>query len=281
MCDFCHQHGEGKKWYLEAKNYAEDLMSDLRRRNMVQRFFAHPEKKKKGVDSLAQLQKAPGFVRRAILWGAKRRQRKYHYGQVVPIEDVERIFGFVSSVVRLACICRQAILGSEQRYCYGVSLAPDGGGVVETLREIDASYLTGPETKGLELLNPQEALAAIRALEPEGLCHTVWTFITPFIGGVCNCDRADCLAMRSTLRYEFPVFFRAEYVASVNADFCNGCRQCMQVCQFGAIGYSAANHKVEIDPRRCYGCGVCRSVCAKDAISLLDRTSVAIAASLW
>ncbi len=32
MCDFCHKHGEGKKWYLEAKNYAEDLLSGLRRR---------------------------------------------------------------------------------------------------------------------------------------------------------------------------------------------------------------------------------------------------------
>ena len=28
MCEFCIKHGEGKKWYLQAKNYAEDLLSE-------------------------------------------------------------------------------------------------------------------------------------------------------------------------------------------------------------------------------------------------------------
>ena len=35
MCDFCVQHGEGKKWYVQAKNYAEDLLSDVRRLSRV------------------------------------------------------------------------------------------------------------------------------------------------------------------------------------------------------------------------------------------------------
>ena len=43
MCEFCIKHGEGKKWYLQAKNYAEDLLSDLRRRNFIIGFFGHPE----------------------------------------------------------------------------------------------------------------------------------------------------------------------------------------------------------------------------------------------
>jgi hypothetical protein len=43
MCDFCIQHGEGKKWYLQAKNYGEDLLSDVRRRRFITDFFAHPE----------------------------------------------------------------------------------------------------------------------------------------------------------------------------------------------------------------------------------------------
>jgi MinD superfamily P-loop ATPase len=55
----------------------------------------------------------------------------------------------------------------------------------------------------------------------------------------------------------------------------------MRVCQFGAVGYSAANRKVEIDARRCYGCGICRAVCKPDAIALLDRRAVSLAANLW
>ena len=31
MCRFCVEHGDGKKWYLEASTYAYDLSSDLER----------------------------------------------------------------------------------------------------------------------------------------------------------------------------------------------------------------------------------------------------------
>jgi heterodisulfide reductase subunit A-like polyferredoxin len=60
-----------------------------------------------------------------------------------------------------------------------------------------------------------------------------------------------------------------------------GCKRCMKVCQFGAIGYSAGQKKTYIDPRRCYGCGICRAVCEKDAIYLTDRTQVPVAARVW
>jgi len=43
MCEFCYKHGEGKKWYLQAENYSEDLMSDLRRRKFIKDFFESPE----------------------------------------------------------------------------------------------------------------------------------------------------------------------------------------------------------------------------------------------
>ena len=42
MCEFCHKHGEGKKWYLQAKNYSEDLLSDLRRREFITNCIPHP-----------------------------------------------------------------------------------------------------------------------------------------------------------------------------------------------------------------------------------------------
>ena len=75
--------------------------------------------------------------------------------------------------------------------------------------------------------------------------------------------------------------FRAEYVAAVDPDLCNGCRQCMRVCQFGAVSYSVSNKKAVIDQGDCYGCGICRSVCQKDAIHLEQRSKVSVAASLW
>lgn len=282
MCEFCHKHGEGEKWYLQAQLYSEDLLSDLNRRKFIREFFLHPEHLTENEGKLEKLKRLPSFVRAVVTPFLVGRQKKVHYGQVVPIEDVERIFDFINSVVRLPCICRQATVGTEQRYCYGISLVPtEKSQFGQIIREIDASYLTGPDTKGLEVLSKEEAVTSIRELEKKGICHTVWTFMTPFIGGVCNCDRSDCMAMRATVTMSFPVMFRAEYVAEINADLCNGCRQCMRVCQFGAMGYSIAHENVVIDPRRCYGCGICRASCTKNAIVLKDRSSVPLVARVW
>ena len=196
-------------------------------------------------------------------------QKQDHYGQVVPIEDVEKIFEMVEGVVRLPCVCRRVTTGNmNARYCYGLTLDQ---GLVEAL---DDSF-------SLELLTKDEGLESIRKLDKEGLVHSVWTFKTPFIGGLCNCDQ-DCMAYRMThVRKDYPVLFRAEWIAEVSAEACNGCRLCMRQCQYGAIRYSSNNKKVIVDPTACYGCGVCRAVCNKNAIRLSPRESIKEAAGVW
>lgn len=281
MCQFCHLHGEGKKWYLRAENYSEDLLSDMRRRKFIEDFFKNPGDLEASMAMLDNFERLPRFVRAVVTPFVIGRQKKLHYGQVVPLEDITKIFAFVNSVTRLPCICRQVSVGTEQRYCYGVSMVPsEESGMGRIIRSIGADYLTGPETSGLESLSKEEALRQLRELEKKSLCHTVWTFVAPFTAGICNCDR-DCMAMKTTVTKNMPVMFRAEFVAGVDPYLCNGCRSCMQACQFGAMSYSAAHEKVAIDPRRCYGCGICRSRCAKDAIVLSDRAAVPAVANLW
>jgi Pyruvate/2-oxoacid:ferredoxin oxidoreductase delta subunit len=281
MCEFCHQHGEGKKWYLQAKNYSEDLLSDLRRRDYIKNFLLYPEHSVDGIETLRMVRGLPGFVQTVVNPYVTNRQKRSHFGQVVPLEECQKIFEFIPSIVRIACYCRYSTVGTEQRYCYCLSATAGGGAMAQIIRDVDVSYLTGPNTAGLEMLTGKEALAGLKEHEKEGLCHTVWTFVTPFIGAICNCDRTDCLAMRATVGYSFPIMFRSEYVADVNIDVCNGCRQCMQACQFGALSYSAAQKKTRVDIRRCFGCGICRAKCERQAISLLNRTSVPIASGLW
>jgi ferredoxin len=280
MCEFCHKHGEGKKWYLQAKNYSDDLLNDTRRR-FIEDFFTHADRLAAEASSLERLDKAPRLIKEMVRRAVTRRMKRQHFGQVVPIEEIEQILGFVNSIVRVACICRHVTLGKEKRYCYGISLGPDGGGFGSIIRGLDGSFLNGPNTQGLETMSKDEAIAAFRAHDAEGLCHTVWTFNSPFIAGICNCDRAECLAMRSTVNHDLPVMFRAEYVARVDKDRCTGCRQCMRNCQFGAIGYGAGSAKSMIDPRQCYGCGVCRAACAVDAIRLEPRAEIPEAAGIW
>ena len=43
MCQFCVEHGEGKKWYLQAKNYSEELINEERQRFMTD-FFENIER---------------------------------------------------------------------------------------------------------------------------------------------------------------------------------------------------------------------------------------------
>ena len=281
MCEFCHQHGEGKKWYLNANNYAEDLLSDLRRRDFIKRFFGSPDHLAKGEKALDKLDRIPSFFTRGIRRQITNRQKVNHFGQVVPFEDIERILGFTTSVVRLACICRHVAFGPEHRYCYGISLAPQGGELLNILKSVDSGYLIGPQTGGLEFMPKEEALALMRESEEEGLCHTVWSFVTPFLGGICNCALPGCMAMKATLTHRAPVMFRGEYMARVDEAACVGCGECVKICPFDAYRPHKRKAKARLDPKKCYGCGICRPVCVKGAISLVDRAAVPEAASLW
>jgi hypothetical protein len=62
MCEFCHQHGESKRWYLQAKNYSEDLLSDLKRRQYIFNFIKYPQHSANGVENLGWLKSLPRFV---------------------------------------------------------------------------------------------------------------------------------------------------------------------------------------------------------------------------
>ena len=268
MCEFCVQHGEGKKWYLAMENYSIELLDQNNRRKYAAEFLnGFHTRVPSSLNQLDKLRKTPLMkIARPIL---TRAQKQDHYGQVVPMEDVERIFEMVKGAVRLPCVCRRVTTGNlNARYCYGLTMDK---GLMEAL---DDSF-------SLELLTKEEALESIRKLDKEGLVHSVWTFKTPFIGGLCNCDQ-DCIAYRMThVRKDYPVMFRAEWVAEVAAEACNGCRLCMRQCQYGAVRYSSNNQKVIIDPTACYGCGVCRAVCNKNAIRLAPRESLRDVASMW
>ncbi len=270
MCEFCHQHGEGKKWYLRAENYATDLLSDMERRRYIDHFFENPQRLNRSHYLLDGLNRLPDFVQAVVRPTLINRQKQKHFGQVLPLEEIEKIFSFINSVVRLPCICRQASMGSEERYCYGLSIEPGGDTEMgRLLRSISADYLNGPDTAGLEVLTKDEALQQFRELERKQMIHSVWTFMTPFIGGICNCD-LNCMALRAVHK-DFPVMFKAEYTAEVDNFLCTGCEACSDSCQFDALSYDLTNKKAVIDSARCYGCGICRVFCRQEAIALKER----------
>ena len=287
MCEFCMQHGEGRQWYLLMKNYSSELFHaqlsaeqrkivgyDTRREwnDHLTKTFVLPAAGGKSIDT-SQVDESQTDIPVAPLSDEERlrRQKVEHFGQVLPIEDVEKVFGMVSSITRVPCGCRYDYAGlTNARYCFGLG--------------VDMNHILGeyPDyTASLEVMNKNEAMKLIRNFDDEGLMHTVWTGVTPYVIGVCNCDN-DCGAYRSYIRNRgMPYFFRAEYICQVDLDQCNGCKECMAQCQFGAQFYSSALGKVTIEPKLCFGCGVCRAACPQGAISLIPRAQSREAANIW
>jgi len=275
MCQFCIEHGEGKKWYLQAKNYSQELMNEGRKRFMAD-FFENVERMVGDrIGALDKVLAANPSAAASVFPQLVEQQKKEHWGQVVPLEEVEQILDGAVAVVRVPCVCRSTLRGvRDARYCFGVTsgLSDPRAGVFQQYPD----YSTD-----LEVLNKEEAKKAIQKLDRNGLVHTVWTFLTPFIGGLCNCTVNECLALKTRTRLGFPTFFKAEYVATIDWETCSGCRDCMRVCNFGAINYSAYVDKCSINQRQCYGCGVCRAACMRDAIALRDRNAVPALRNEW
>jgi ferredoxin len=277
MCDFCTQHGEGRTWYLNAKNYSADLLSDLKRKHFIENFLNDVITKNNRTFSLLEksllLQKnIPRVIREKIT----RHMKAEHFGQVLPIEEVEKVLALSRTVTRVACGCKWAKEKKEIRTCYSVSLEDPAW-----YDFMNMDFFGSPEVARLENLSTAQALADIRRTDDQGMVHSIWTFNTPFIGAICNCDKQYCLSLRSTVGLDIPVMFRAEYVAAVDESACQGCRACADKCQFNAISYDDSRRVSLIDLNKCYGCGVCRPACPTAAISLHDRRADPIAAAIW
>ena len=284
MCEYCTKHGEGKKWYLQMKNYSGVLLHEELAANQKQ-IIGTPTRAEaivhmfqdvilpaitgvsKPEDEAAKSRPRPQLSADEIV----ARRQVSHFGQVLPIEDVERAIDLADSITRMPCGCRFVSTGqTDKRYCFGFGV--DRWGVLGKFPEAAAS---------LEVLSKAEAKKIFREYDQEGLIHSIWTYGTPYVWGLCNCDH-DCMAYKGYIEKGGPAsFFRSEYVCQVNWDLCTGCKLCMSQCQFGAQFYSSALGKVYIDPTRCFGCGVCRAACQHDAIAAMPRQAHPDAANIW
>lgn len=262
VCEFCIKHGEGKKWYEVMENYSVELLNQSSRTDYIKTFF--PNIERSATSTIGKLEWTKAKIPLAYRFIRKLgtvRMKNLHFGQVVPLEDAEKIIDMVQSVTRIPCVCRSVTIGHRNaRYCLVLGIDPAG---------IFGDY---PDLKAsLETLNPLQAKGLLREFDQKGLVHSIWTFKTPYIGAICNCDR-DCLAYRIQVSKDLmEIMFKAEYIAEVDPMLCSGCRNCQKMCQFGALEYSAFNKKCSINYVKCYGCGLCRNVCPKQAIYLSEK----------
>jgi len=277
MNELHEKYGGGTKWYLNPANYEDHFLNDHDRRKYIEDFYADMSRHdaRKNLKALEEHdEKLSVAEREAVIRERMKRQKDIHYGQVVPIEEIEQILRMTGCIMRFACLCRYMYEGGvEFRSCYLLAKDKDSA-LKDLIVNVHSEYLDGPDVKGIEIVDADEAIRHFREMDKMGLVHTVWTLHTPYTATICNCDPVHCSSMyTSTKSKANSTLFMADFIAQVDKDACIGCRRCKMACQFAALEYSPVTKKITVNAKRCIGCGLCRVQCVKGAITLVDRES--------
>jgi ferredoxin len=280
LCEWCMQHGDGKKWYLNIKNYSRDLLKDKTAVEEFNTFFQNLETfagmSPSAIIGLSGLTSDEEFTQ--AVGGLKQiyTTMNPHKGQVVPIEDVREIIDLSGPIAKLACVCRRAFKGGfEEKTCIGL------GPVFLEVAKDWPDFTRG----GIDYISKEETMELMERFDKKGYVHSFWWGMeSPAVMGFCNCEYPSCGALmgRRAFGDMYNFFYRkAEYVAKQKFDDCIGCGKCVQRCQFSAITHSPYLQKAIIDMKKCAGCGLCRNACEQDAIELVPRSDVPAVRRLW
>ena len=196
-----------------------------------------------------------------------------HFGQVITLDEALRVVDLMYPISVISCACRRSMQGlpNEENFtCIGM-----GPGMYKWER--------WPDTYrgGVQFLSPDEAKELLNRLNKRGLVQTLFTFGTPYLAGLCNCEYPDCGAIRTVLDYGARILWKGHYVAKVDPELCNGCAQCIHRCQFKALNFVPSRNEAYIDQFQCFGCGLCASECPQEAITLVERASLPALANVW
>jgi Pyruvate/2-oxoacid:ferredoxin oxidoreductase delta subunit len=129
-----------------------------------------------------------------------------------------------------------------------------------------ASFVLEHKTNNARKLSQEEAVEILKAEDDRGHVHTAWfkDAIGDRFYAICNCCKCCCGGMRAYFN-GIPMIASSGYVSEISED-CNGCGDCIEFCQFGAL--TLKNGRAERAYDKCMGCGVCETKCPIGAISL-------------
>jgi len=282
MCNWCMKHGAGGKWYLNARNYSDQLAKDLDLEEYLTEQWSNFEtvfiRKIMGISSigLGYKLKMP-IVGRVIRWNAEKMihsesknrnpfRADGHFGQVLPLEDAKLILSNLAAepIIENYCMCRLMQRGVKEVCCINFGVL---SGVIEKLPRFI------PENTKLRL-DREEAIARLEKHNRAGRVSTVWFQPVPYVCAICSCETPQCGGLR--LRNDFGLMsvYKGEYLIHLDPDMCQGCKLCVSMCQFGALRYSPSLKRVLVDNMKCFGCGLCRHACKFDALQLVPREEV-------
>lgn len=274
MCWICDAYGDGGLWYKNPRNYARRM---YRRRQPGTAPAEEYSRAYRGTpvtaDPIAtrndEPEKLPALVEQ--YWANITKARPM---QVIPLEDAFEVVDLASPVAAMSCECRLWTRGLVERNKDQYSCLGLGVGMLKWER--------WPERYkgGVHFMSPDEAKEWLTKWNKKGMVQLLMTYGAPYVGGLCNCDYPDCVAIR--MRLDLGVgLLKSHYVAKLDYDLCDGCGLCIGRCQFGALKLEVTTMKANIDQFRCFGCGLCRDGCGPEAITLVERASVPALREAW
>jgi ferredoxin len=276
------KHGAGGKWYMNARNYSNELAEGMNLEAYLTEQWMNFEqvyiRRIMGVSSigLGYKLKMPiiGRVLRASAEGMIHSESPNrnpvradgHFGQVIPLEEAKYILMNLAAepIIMNYCMCRMMQRGVKDACCINFGVL---SGVIEKLPRFI------PENTKVRM-SREEAVQAAEEQSRKGRVATVWFQPVPYICAICFCEVPQCGGLRLRTDFGLNAVYKAEYVAEIDPDLCQGCNACLVACQFGAIKYSPTLGRVLVDQSKCFGCGLCRDRCRFDALGLVPREEV-------
>lgn len=118
-------------------------------------------------------------------------------------------------------------------------------------------------------ITKEEAKRILLEAEEAGLVHSPGNYQDGNYY-ICNCCTCCCGLLRNVAAFSIPaVIAKSDFVATVDAEVCAGCGDCVARCQFGALG--VVDEVCLVEEGRCLGCGLCATVCPTEALHLQRR----------
>lgn len=279
MCETCLKHGPAGKWYLNSRNYSNELAEELDLKEFLMEQYKNFEQMQvrkhygfnsKGLGYKLQIPIIGRLIKsiaEKMIQSTKTPSDPFnpsgHFGQVVPLDDAIAILENCACepIIEKYCMCRYMHRGIKEPCCINFGIMSE---IIEKLPRFvpdDSKFY----------LTRKEAIERFTQHNEKGYIGTIWYGPYPYINNLCSCENPVCAGIRQRTQFGINTVFKSEYVVQVEEDLCEGCKQCTMMCQFNALKYSPSLQRVIVNQEECFGCGVCIHECEHGALRLKPR----------
>lgn len=214
------------------------------------------------------------FMDALVNWGETQLGRIYVHEPVVPPDAYVLDYERASEIIRTAshigvstCYCRK-----KSAYVGHVCDAPQE--ICMTLNSVAASLIRHDHARQVDVA---EGLDVLQTAYDNNLVQ-FGENSQHGVSFICNCCGCCCEAMIAARRFGMGRTIHTNFMPTIDAEDCNGCGKCVNVCPVEAMTLVSANDpryrkkkKAWLNEEICLGCGVCARACERNCIQMCSR----------